>query len=85
MTQAALSELPEMPNDIKMSSVVPSQVTSARSSATDAPGRSGTYAPQPQADAGLAMPDTRLATKSASTTPIDRPTRDITATPCAES
>ena len=72
ITHAALSELPVTPKDIKMSSVVPSQVISARSSATAAPGWSGTYAPQPQAHAGLATLNSSPPTNSASTTATHR-------------
>jgi hypothetical protein len=41
ITQAALSEPPLTLNDIRMSSVVPSHATNARSSVTDAPAWSG--------------------------------------------
>jgi len=41
ITHAARSEAPRTPNDIRMSSVLPSQAIRARSSTTAAPARSG--------------------------------------------
>jgi hypothetical protein len=72
MTQAARCELPRTPKDIRMSSVLPSHAISARSSTTDAPARSGMYAPQPQAQAGAAMLVARPASSNITMAQIDR-------------
>ena len=72
MIQAAFDELPWTLNDIRMSSVAPSHATSARSSATLAPPRSGMYAPHPHAHAGATTFAVRPINSRARTTLIDR-------------